>query len=127
MSATDLLVVLGGLAALAWVNWYFFLAGRTSSTAAAAAGGGVQEVTIGVQGGYEPARVRVKRGVPVRLVFDRQETSGCSEEVVIPEFGIRRFLPAFKKTAVELTPEKAGSFDFTCGMGMLRGRLIVDE
>ncbi|HEV2733978.1 MAG TPA: cupredoxin domain-containing protein [Longimicrobiaceae bacterium] len=126
MSATDLLVVLGGLAALAWVNWYFFLAGRTSPTAAAATGG-VQEVTIGVHGGYEPARVRVKRGVPVRLVFDRQESSGCSEEVVIPEFGIRRFLPAFKKTAVELTPDRAGSFDFTCGMGMLRGRLIVDE
>ncbi len=126
MSATDWLVVLGGLAALAWVNWYFFLAGRTSATAAAAAGG-VQEVTIGVRGGYEPARVRVKRGVPVRLVFDRQETSGCSEEVVIPDFGIRRFLPAFKKTAVELTPERAGSYDFTCGMGMLRGRLIVDE
>lgn len=125
MSATEWLVALGGLAALAWVNWYFFLAGRTQATAAAA--GGVQEVTIGVDGGYEPARVRVKRGVPVRLVFDRQESSGCSEEVVIPEFGIRRFLPAFKKTAVELTPERAGSFDFTCGMGMLRGRLIVDE
>jgi plastocyanin domain-containing protein len=65
--------------------------------------------------------------VPVRLVFDRQETSGCSEEVVIPEFGVRRFLPAFKKTTVELTPEQAGSYDFTCGMGMLRGKLIVDE
>ena len=127
MSATDWLVVMGGLAALAWVNGYFFLAGRTSATAAAAAAGGVQEVTIGVAGGYEPARVRVKRGVPVRLVFDRQESSGCSEEVVIPEFGIRRFLPAFEKTAVELTPREAGSFDFTCGMGMLRGKLIVDE
>ncbi|HEU0080247.1 MAG TPA: cupredoxin domain-containing protein [Longimicrobiaceae bacterium] len=126
MSATEWGVVLGGLAATAWVNWYFFLAGGAPATAAAAAGG-VQEVVIGVRGGYEPARVRVKRGVPVRLVFDRQETSGCSEEVVIPEFGIRRFLPAFKKTTVELTPGEAGSYDFTCGMGMLRGKLIVDE
>ncbi|MEW5930246.1 MAG: cupredoxin domain-containing protein [Gemmatimonadota bacterium] len=125
MSATDWLVVAGGLAALAWVNWYFFFAGGTAATAAAT--GGVQEVVIGVRGGYEPARVRVRKGVPVRLVFDRQETSGCSEEVVIPEFGVRRFLPAFKKTAVELTPERAGSYDFTCGMGMLRGKLIVDE
>jgi plastocyanin domain-containing protein len=125
MSATDWLVVAGGLAALAWVNWYFFLAGGGAATAAAS--GGVQEVVIGVQGGYEPARVRVRKGVPVRLVFDRQETSGCSEEVVIPDFGIRRFLPAFKKTTVELTPERAGSYDFTCGMGMLRGKLIVDE
>lgn len=126
MSTTEWGVVLAGLAAIAWVNWYFFLAGGAPATAAAAAGG-VQEVTIGVRGGYEPARVRVKRGVPVRLVFDRQETSGCSEEVVIPEFGVRRFLPAFKRTAVELMPERAGSYDFTCGMGMLRGKLIVDE
>ena len=126
MSATEWGVVLAGLAAIAWINGYFFFGGGAPATAAAAAGG-VQEVTIGVRGGYEPARVRVKRGVPVRLVFDRQETSGCSEEVVIPEFGIRRFLPAFKQTVVELTPEQAGSFDFTCGMGMLRGKLIVDE
>jgi len=126
MSATEWGVVLAGLAAVAWINGYFFFAGGAPATAAAG-GGGVQEVTIGVRGGYEPARVRVKRGVPVRLVFDRQETSGCSEEVVIPEFGIRRFLPAFRKTAVELTPERAGSYDFTCGMGMLRGKLIVDE
>ena len=126
MSATEWGVVLAGLAAIAWINGYFFFAGGAPATAAAA-GGGVQEVTIGVRGGYEPARVRVKRGVPVRLVFDRQETSGCSEEVVIPEFGIRRFLPAFSKTPVELTPERAGSYDFTCGMGMLRGKLIVDE
>jgi hypothetical protein len=28
MSATDWLVVAGALAAIAWVNWYFFLADR---------------------------------------------------------------------------------------------------
>jgi plastocyanin domain-containing protein len=126
MSATDWLVVIGGLAAIAWVNWYFFLAGRSVATAAPSAGG-MQEVTIGVRGGYEPSQVRVSAGAPVRLVFDRQETSSCSEEVVIPEFGIRKFLPAFEKTAVEITPRQAGSYEFTCGMGMLRGRLIVEE
>ena len=126
MSAADWLVVFGGLGAIAWVNWYFFLAGRSVATAAAAAGG-TQEVTIGVRGGYDPAQVRVRAGSPVRLVFDRQETSGCSEEVVIPDFGIRRFLPAHQKTAVEITPRQAGTHEFTCGMGMLRGRLIVEE
>lgn len=126
MNATDWLVVLGGLAAILWVNWYFFLAGRSVTTVAAPAGG-TQEVTIEVRGGYDPAQIRVRAGAPVRLVFDRQETSGCSEEVVIPEFGIRRFLPAHQKTAVEITPREAGSYEFTCGMGMLRGRLIVEE
>lgn len=127
MTVTEWAVVAGGLAAIAWVNWYFFLAGRGAAAAAAeTAPGGVQEVTIEVRGGYSPAAVRVKRGAPVRLVFDRQESSGCSEEVVIGDFGVRRFLPAFRKTVVEIRPERAGTHEFTCGMGMLRGRIVVE-
>lgn len=125
MNATDVAVVLCGMAAIAWVNWYFFIADRGSATAALSAAG-VQEVTIVVRGGYTPAAVRVKRGAPVRLLFDRQETSGCSEEVVIPAFGIRRFLPAHQTTAVEFTPAKAGDYEFTCGMSMLHGKLTVE-
>lgn len=126
MSTTEWMVLLGGIAAMAWVNWYFFLAGRGNAAAAAEGAGGVQEVTIRVQGGYSPSSVRVRRGAPVRLVFDRQETSGCSEEVVLGDFGIRRFLPAHERTAVEFTPERAGTYEFTCGMSMLRGRVVVE-
>lgn len=28
MNVSDVLVIVGGIAAIAWVNWYFFLAGR---------------------------------------------------------------------------------------------------
>ena len=125
MTPLEWLVVLAGAAAIAWVNWYFFLVRRGTATAETREGG-AQEVTITVQGGYEPAEVKRKKGIPARLVFDRRETSGCSEEVVIPDFGIRKFLPAFQKTTVELRPETAGSFEFTCGMSMLRGRLVVE-
>jgi Cu+-exporting ATPase len=79
MTPLDWAVVLGGLLTIAWINWYFFLAAKASATAAEGAGG-VQEVTIAVRGGYDPAHLRVRQGAPVRLIFDRQETSGCSEE-----------------------------------------------
>lgn len=128
MSPLEWLVVLAGAAAVAWVNWYFFLARRGAATAAISdtREGGTQEVTITVQGGYTPAEVHLRKGIPARLIFDRQETSGCSEEVVIPDFGVRKFLPAFQRTTVEVRPEMAGSFEFTCGMSMLRGKLIVE-
>lgn len=126
MTGAEWMVVLGGIASIIWVNWYFFFAGR-SSTEVAVGASGVQEVTVKVEGGYDPSSVRVRRGVPVRLIFDRRETSGCSEEVVLPDFGIRKFLPAFRKTPVEFTPDRAGTYDFTCGMSMLRGRLTVEE
>ena len=126
MDASEWLVAAGGAALILWINWYFFLAERASAAAAPGAGG-FQEVRITVRGGYAPSVVRVKRGVPVRLVFDRRESSSCSEEIVIPEFGIRRFLPANEQTVIELEPDRAGEYEFTCGMSMLRGTLQVEE
>jgi plastocyanin domain-containing protein len=126
MSTADLIVVVASIAAIVWVNWYFFLAERPAATAVARTAG-LQEVAITVKGGYTPAEIHAKAGVPLRLVFDRQETSSCSEEVVIGDFGVRRFLTPFAKTAVELIPDRAGRFDFTCGMGMLHGTLVVER
>jgi plastocyanin domain-containing protein len=122
----EILVLLGAALAIGWVNWYFFFAARGAATAAVV-GGGVQEVRIRVSGGYEPAVVRVRSGAPVRLIFERREAAGCSEEVVLPDFGIRKFLPAPGETAVEVSPERPGTYEFTCGMGMLRGKLVVEE
>jgi plastocyanin domain-containing protein len=129
MNFTDWFVIAAGLAAAAWVNWYFFLADRGIARAVAAAGPGsdaAQQVEIVIRGAYSPATIQVAAGRPVRLVFDRQETASCSEEVVFPAFGVRKFLPAHEKTTVEVTPPVPGSYEFTCGMGMLHGRLIAE-
>ena len=125
MSGAELAVTAAGLLAIAWVNWYFFLAGGTEAVAAVA-GLGPPTSRIVVRGGYSPATIRVQAGRPVRLEFDRQETSGCTEEVVLPDFGIRTFLPAHQTTAVQFTPTRPGSYEFTCGMAMVRGRIIVE-
>lgn len=124
----EILVVAGGVAAIAWVNWYFFLAEKRKGAAEAKVGAtGVQQAVIRVEGGYSPSRVRLRAGEPARLVFDRREDSSCSEEVVIPDFGIRTFLPAHQRTGVDLPPAKAGVYEFTCGMSMLRGSLVVED
>jgi plastocyanin domain-containing protein len=124
MSTAQWVVLIAGLAAIVWVNWYFFVAERRSVSAAIT--GGTQEVEIEVKGGYDPGVVRLKRGQPARLVFNRQETSSCSEEIVIPAFGVKQYLAPFHKTSVDILPEKAGTFDMTCGMAMLHGKLVVE-
>jgi plastocyanin domain-containing protein len=130
MNATDWIVIALGAGAVAWVNWYFFVAGRAAPAMAvsspAQGTGAMAEVTIVVDGGYSPNAVRVPAGKPVKLVFDRRDNSSCSEEVVFPDFGIRKFLPTGERTTIEVTPPKAGQYDFMCGMSMLRGRLIAD-
>jgi plastocyanin domain-containing protein len=122
---SNVLILIAGVAAIAWVNWYFFMAPKAAVVARTATNGS-QEVIITVEGGYSPSVVRVKQGVPVRLVFDRKEKSPCSDEVVISEFGVRRFLRPFEQTVIEFTPAEAASYEFACGMGMLRGRIEVE-
>jgi plastocyanin domain-containing protein len=122
MDTTEILVLVGGVALIAAVLWYFF--GEREAVAATEADG-VQEVKITVKGGYSPDVVVVKEGRPVRLRFYRDETASCSEQVVFGDFGIARDLPAYQTTAVEFTPNKSGEFTWTCGMNMLRGKLIV--
>ncbi len=124
MDTTEIMVVIGGLATIGLVLWYFF--GEREAVAARAGAGGVQEIKVTVKGGYSPDVIVVERGRPVRLNFYRDETSSCSEQVVFGDFRIARTLPAFRTTAVEFTPERAGEFAFTCGMSMLRGRLVVE-
>ena len=118
------LVALGGLALIGAIYWWFFRAGRRVVQVTAGATG-VQELLVTVAGGYSPSTIAVVAGRPVRLIFDRQETNPCSEEIVIPAFGVRKFLAPHQKTAVEFTPAAAGSFDFSCGMGMLHGKVVV--
>lgn len=124
MDSTALFVTIGGLALAGLVLWYFFFSSRPA-VAAQSTLGGVQLVDITVKGGYSPSVIEVTHGRPVQLNFYRDEANSCSEELLMPDFNVRRDLPAFQTTLVELLPQQPGCFEFTCGMGMLRGSLVV--
>jgi plastocyanin domain-containing protein len=124
MDTTEIVVVVAGVALIAFVLWYFF--GAHERVAARAGAGGVQEIDITIKGGYSPDVVVVRAGTPVRLNFYRDETASCSERVIFGDFGVARDLPAFKTTPVEFTPERAGEFTWTCGMSMMRDKLVVE-
>ncbi len=123
MSIADIAVLFGSLLAIAGLGWFFF-APRKAHTAQLA--GGVQRVDVTVRGGYHPDVIRVRQGVPVELVFDRQESGDCTSRVVFGDFALSAALPAYERTTVRLIPAKAGSFGFACGMNMVHGTLLVD-
>ena len=124
MSIVEVGVTLGGLAAIGLLARYFF-GPKQSHTAQVK--GNVQEIVITVKGGYSPDVIRVVKGIPLRLVFDRKEAGDCSSRVVFPDFQVSKTLPPFAKTTLEFTPDKVGEFGFACGMNMLHGTLIVEE
>jgi Cu+-exporting ATPase len=123
MSTADITVLLGALAVIAGLGWYFF-GPRRASTAQLA--GGVQRIEVTVRGGYQPDIVRVRQNVPLELVFNRQESGDCTSHVLLADLGVNVALPAFTRTTVRLDPTRAGSFGFACGMNMIHGTLVVD-
>jgi plastocyanin domain-containing protein len=124
MDTPQLIVTAVGLGLIGFVIWFFFFAPHQVVSAVASAAG-VQQVNIRVKGGYSPDVIEVRQGQALQLNFYRDEESDCSEELLMPDFQIRRELPAFETTTVELLPRQTGRFEFTCGMHMLRGSLVV--
>jgi len=116
-------VTVGGLGLIGLELWWFLLSKPKSRQATDREG--IQEVTVTVDGGYEPSRVVVSAGQRVRLNFYRQDPSSCLEEVRFPDFHIAQELPLNKVTPIEFTPDKPGKYEFTCGMNMFRGAIEV--
>lgn len=81
---------------------------------------------VRVCGGYSPDVVYARAGDPICVIFLREETASCSERVVFPAFGKSTMLPRGERIIVELPPSPRGTYEFTCAMNMLRGRLVVE-
>jgi plastocyanin domain-containing protein len=124
MSVDQILVTVAVLLAIAGVAWFFW-GPRRAGVQAALTSTGAQEATIVVKGAYTPDVIVVEHGKPVRLSFLRQETAACSEEVVFSDFARRAQLPEGELVPIVFTPAEAGEYEFHCGMGMLRGKVIV--
>jgi plastocyanin domain-containing protein len=125
MTPDKIFVTLIGLAAIALIGWFFWMA-QKKGTRAALTSSGYQEAMVLVKGGYTPDVIVVERGKPVRLTFQREESSSCSELVQFPDFGKSAHLPEGQRVPIEFMPDKTGEFEFQCQMGMLRGKLIVE-
>lgn len=119
------IVVVTSTGLIAAMVWWFF--GQSNSEATTATGdGALQTVQIVVDGGYTPRTVRLRRGVPAKLVFLRQDPSGCLEEVVMPDFGVSEKLPVNSSHEIIIKPDIVGEFKYTCGMQMFSGTVVVE-
>jgi len=103
------------------------LAGEPSRSGADKKGASAQVVEIAVTGqGFVPAAVKVKAGIPVKLVVTRKTERTCATEIVIKDYGVNQPLPLDQAVEVTFTPKKPGSVRYACGMDMIAGVLTVE-
>ena len=77
-----------------------------------------------IAGGYSPNYFTVKKGVPVRWIVNGVNVFGCQGYFVVPSLGIQKALNS-GENIFEFTPKDSGFINFSCGMGMYRGRIEV--
>ncbi len=118
MDLNKIIVTTMGLLGIGFTYWFFLMKKETVVTA-------TDSADITVEGGYSPSVISIPLGKTTKINFLRKDPSSCLEEVVLPEFKIRKYLPLNQKTTIEVKPDKAGEYNFSCGMNMLHGKLIV--
>ncbi|MEU2231656.1 heavy metal translocating P-type ATPase [Streptomyces vietnamensis] len=123
MSVADVIVVVAAAGLIAMLGRYFFGPRKVGTVRVEE---GVQRVDVTVRGGYSPNLIKVRQGMPVDLVFDRQEAGECTSRVVFPDLKVGAGLPAHTRTTVRLSPDRPGTYGFACGMNMIHGTLVVE-
>ena len=100
-------------------------AGSSGAASAAVVEDGTQYVTTTLHSnGFED--IQVTAGMPVvwTIVADAESLNGCNNEIVIPAFEQQVKLQV-GETMIRFTPESAGSYPYSCWMGMLRSTITV--
>lgn len=76
-------------------------------------------------GRFMPNVILLKKNIPVRWEIIGTVLSGCTNEIIVPTYGIRKKInPGLN--IVEFTPTKQGTVGFSCWMGMVRGSFIIE-
>jgi plastocyanin domain-containing protein len=114
------IVTLLGLGLIGAIYWFFFGKKEESTTSATA-------WDIIVEGGYKPGTIIIPMHKTSEITFTRRDSNSCLEEIVIPDFKIKKFLPLNKAITITLSPTKPGTFGIHCGMNMFHGKIIVQS
>jgi plastocyanin domain-containing protein len=87
--------------------------------------GVTKRISLGVSGSsYDPAVITVSKGDTVILEGDMTRLLGCDRSFVIPGYGIRKTFQT-GDNVLQFVADKAGTFPFSCSMGMYTGTLVV--
>lgn len=118
----DILIVNGiaALLVLLIIWWFFGNHGKVEKLAVD------KPIIIAVKEGiFEPALLQVPAGKDIQLEFLRSDASPCAAKVFFPQLNFSVALPLNQKVRIVLPALSPGAFDFSCQMGMFRGKIIV--
>lgn len=119
MSLDKIFVLLFSALGFVLTYWFFLMKKEDVKTITS------DTVEIIVNGGYQPESISIPKNKTTRINFLRKDPSSCLEDVVLPDFKIKKYLPLNKEVGISITPNKVGEYEIVCGMGMFHGKIKV--
>lgn len=113
-----IIITVVGIFGIIFTYWFFLMKKDKEISASGS-------IDVIVDGGYSPSLLSVKKGQKVILNFLRKDENQCLEEILFPDFKIKKYLPLNTVVPIEIKPEKAGEYGFVCGMNMFHGKVVV--
>lgn len=121
MTLDKILALLFSIGGIGFTYWFFLMKRDDEAVVVQ-----TNSIDITVEGGYSPSVISIPKDETTTLNFIRHDPSSCLEEVVLPDFKIKKYLPLNKTTSIQITPNKSGTFEISCGMNMFHGKIKVE-
>jgi plastocyanin domain-containing protein len=120
MSLDKLLVATLGGFLIFFIYWFFF--GKRDSIVRVK---GITEIVV--DGGYKPQVIRINPNESAELTFIRKDANSCLEEIIFPDYGIKKYLPMNTPVNITLNPPHGRASEFHCGINMYRGKVVASD
>ena len=119
MTIDKILVLLFSSLGVVFTYWFFLMKKERVMTITSDA------VEIIVSGGYLPEVISISKNKTTKISFLRRDPSSCLEEVVLPDFKIRKYLHLNNYVDVSIPAKQEGEYEIVCGMNMFHGKIKV--
>jgi len=113
-----------GLALFAARDNIFAKSNTKSENVKASSGEQVVEMHV-TNAGFSPSVLQIKKDVPVRWVIKGDNVTSCTSKIIVPSLKISQSIGS-GDNIINFTPDKVGEIPFSCWMGMVRGKFIVE-
>jgi plastocyanin domain-containing protein len=103
------------------------LSSQTSKAGETAGGLAQEEQVVSMKitnAGFEPNVLKIKKNIPVKWEINGDQATGCTNKIVVPSMNIAKNIAA-GENVIKFAPRDSGVISFSCGMGMVRGKFIV--
>ncbi len=85
---------------------------------------GYYKITVS-KDGFAPSEVNLSGDKGVKLAFLRVDKENCGDEIVFKDLNIKKKLPVGEVVLIDIPKDKKGEINFSCGMDMLKGKIVV--